>query len=146
MTSQWKYHARYVGGGTMYNAYWWTPVIDVTKDPDITERSCVAEDYYRLIEASRLENKNFVQFKGNKTYRRRLKDPPTGMFFVSHRAYMGICPRTAMPGDLDYIAAGGAQMLIPRPVPADTGPNTFTNVVQCYVHGITDGDAVRGEA
>lgn len=50
-----------------------------------------------------------------------------------------------MLGDLDYIAGGGAQTLILRPVPVAIGPDTFTYVVQCYVYDIMDAEAVKGE-
>jgi hypothetical protein len=143
MTSKRREQARYVGGGTMFNAYWRTLVTDVIKDADLTERRCVAEDYQRLIEASRHENKNFVSFKDHKTWGRRLADRETHMFFVSDREYIGMCAPTTMPGDIVYIVAGGAQPLILRPVPTAARPNTFTFVGQCYVHGIMDGEAVE---
>jgi hypothetical protein len=144
MDSKLKQHRRYVGGGSMFNAFWRTLVTDVIDESDMnpTERRCRSTDFQRYWDYADYEHAKFDEVRRDKAFVRVFADPDDLAFFVCDRGYIGKGPQATNIGDLVYIVAGGAQPLILRPSPEAQKPNTFKLVGQCYVHGVMDGEAV----
>ena len=61
-------------------------------------------------------------------------------FFVSNNNMMGLCPVTALPGDVIYIIIGCGTPLLLRPT---QNRLAFHLVGVCYVHGYMDGEWIR---
>ncbi|ERF71393.1 hypothetical protein EPUS_07421 [Endocarpon pusillum Z07020] len=74
-------------------------------------------------------------------------------FFVTSRGYMGFGPRDMREGDLLFVLVGGKVPFVLRQVSGGVEYEGFTEeekarvyslVGYCYVHGIMDGEAIRG--
>jgi hypothetical protein len=56
---------------------------------------------------------------------------------LSKRKYLGLAPELTEPGDKICILGGGSVLFILR-----QEEGNWISVVECYIHGITDGEAV----
>ncbi|KAH8755177.1 hypothetical protein BGZ57DRAFT_933466 [Hyaloscypha finlandica] len=61
-------------------------------------------------------------------------------FFMTEKGYMGIGPTGCANGDIVCVLLGGELPYVLRPV----GNERYKMVGQCYMHGIMDGEVIRG--
>ncbi|OCK74394.1 HET-domain-containing protein [Lepidopterella palustris CBS 459.81] len=61
-------------------------------------------------------------------------------FFTTEKGYMGIGPSVAQTRDIICVLFGGEVPFVLRPV----GNGRYKMVGQCYMHGIMDGEVIRG--
>lgn len=60
---------------------------------------------------------------------------------LSQKSYLLMIPNTAVVEDLIWALAGGQALYILRPVNPEMKLYRF--IVECYAHGLMDGDIVR---
>lgn len=134
---------RYVGGGTLLDAY----VRTFTLDQFAETYSPATTSYPGFAESTELMTRLIYRAEGSppiedeERLMDRLEDVFSGRLLLETRKkYIGLVPPSALPGDKIYVILGCSLPMILRP--ADSGH--YNVVGACYVCGLNDGEAVLG--
>jgi hypothetical protein len=152
----------YITGESFDDAFWRTAILDTFLDgssPNAVRASLEFIKYSQNIGLRFLDGSYVSELDFNWEFTSFLEAFSTAIlhrrFFITGRGYIGIGPGRMQAGDQIYILSGGTVPLVLRraetqviftpPDMSDPQPQLLhTFVGDCYVHGIMDGEYIKG--
>jgi hypothetical protein len=148
----------YVAGGTAWNAFWRTMILDqcrsmvVGPTPQLFRVDATFEApfwcvWFRSTTLCTTLSKDKTAASKVRYMQTEIQETTSiRKFFITKNSYFGMGPRNMQQGDEIHIVAGGNCPLVLRPVNNPQSPSTnprYTLVGDCYLHGIMDGEAAN---